>query len=68
MYSNISFGRSDNAAMERFYNTFKNEFIYLNSFADEECLDSDVKKYIYLWYNHLRPHSHNDWKAPYEKR
>lgn len=58
----------DNAAMERFYNTFKNEFIYLNSFADEECLDSAVKKYIYLWYNHLRPHSHNNWKTPYEKR
>ena len=58
----------DNAAMERFYNTFKSELIYRNSFANEECLDVAVSKYIYLWYNYLRPHSHNNWKTPYEMR
>lgn len=58
----------DNAPMERFYNTFKNELIYQNTYYNEEALDDAVNKYIFLWYNHLRPHSHNSGLTPFEAR
>lgn len=58
----------DNAVMERFYKTFKSEFVYLHSFADDEDLDRQTNKYIHLWYNYLRPHSYNNGLSPLEKR
>ena len=58
----------DNAPMERFYNTFKNELIYPNSFSSAESLDEAVRRYVYVWYNHVRPHSYNGWKTPFEAR
>lgn len=58
----------DNAVMERFYKTFKNEFVYQNTFIDEADLDVKTRQYIYLWYNYLRPHSYNDGLTPMEKR
>lgn len=58
----------DNAPMERFYNTLKNELIYPNYFYDASSLDQAVKRYVYVWYNHVRPHSYNHWKTPFEAR
>ena len=58
----------DNAPMERFYNTFKNELIYQNTYYNEESLDEAVNKYVFLWYNHIRPHSHNGGLTPFEAR
>ena len=58
----------DNAPMERFYNTLKNELIYPNHFYDEASLDEALNRYVYVWYNHVRPHSYNDWKTPFETR
>ena len=58
----------DNAPMERFYNTLKNELIYPNYFYDATSLDEAVNRYVYVWYNHVRPHSYNDWKTPFEAR
>ena len=58
----------DNAPMERFYNTLKNELIYPNHFYDEANLDEALNRYVYVWYNHVRPHSYNDWKTPFEAR
>lgn len=37
----------DNAPMERFYNTFKNELIYQNTYYNEESLDDAVNNYIF---------------------
>ena len=58
----------DNAPMERFYNTLKNELIYPNHFYDAASLDEALNRYVYVWYNHVRPHSYNDWKTPFEAR
>ena len=58
----------DNAPMERFYKSFKTEFIYLNKFENDEQLNKAVNKYVYVWYNHIRPHSHNGGLTPFEAR
>lgn len=58
----------DNAPMERFYKTLKSELIYPNIFSDEESLDLGIRRYVYLWYNSIRPHSYNGYKSPYEVR
>jgi transposase InsO family protein len=58
----------DNAPMERYYNTLKNEMIYLHHFHSDEELDRAVNDFAYFWYNHVRPHSFNDYLTPYEAR
>lgn len=58
----------DNAPMERYYNTFKNELIHLFHFRNDELLDRAVYDYSYSWYNHLRPHSFNQGLTPFEAR
>lgn len=58
----------DNAPMERFYNTQKNEWIYLNNFYSDTSLDEAIKKYVFVWYNHIRPHSYNNGLTPFEAR
>lgn len=47
----------DNAPMERFYKSFKAELINLNKFETDQQLDAAVNRYVYVWYNHIRPHS-----------
>ena len=39
----------DNAPMERFYNTLKNELIYPNHFYDAASLDEALNRYVYVW-------------------
>jgi len=58
----------DNAPMERFYNTFKNELIYPNNFPTARSLDKAVSRYVYVWYNHIRPHSYNGCRTPFQAR
>lgn len=58
----------DNAPMERFYNTYKNEFFNLYTFASAEQLDQETYDYIYGWYNHARPHTFNGGATPNEAR
>lgn len=58
----------DNAPMERFYNTLKNELIYPNRFYTESALDEAVSRYIFVWYNHIRPHSYHGDRTPFEAR
>ena len=58
----------DNAPMERFYNTLKNELIYPNHFYTESVLDEALSRYVFVWYNHTRPHSYNDGRTPFEAR
>lgn len=58
----------DNAPMERFYNTLKNELIYPNHFYTESALDEALSRYVFVWYNHTRPHSYNDGRTPFEAR
>lgn len=58
----------DNAPMERYYNTLKNELIYLHYYHSDQELDAAVDDFSYFWYNHVRPHSYNNYRTPYEAR
>ena len=58
----------DNAPMERFYKSFKSELINLNKFENDYQLDKAVNNYVYVWYNHIRPHNYNGNLTPFEAR
>ena len=58
----------DNAPMERYFNTLKNELIHLYEYDTEEALYQAVEKFAYMEYNHIRPHSFNGYLAPYQAR
>ena len=40
---------NDNAPMERFYNTLKNELIYPNHFYTKSALDEALSRYVFVW-------------------
>lgn len=58
----------DNAPMERYFNTLKNELTNLYSYTSEEKLCEAVSDFAYTWYNHGRPHSYDNWLTPMQKR
>ncbi len=58
----------DNAPMERYFNTLKNECTNLYDFETEEALYQRVEEIAYVDYNHVRPHSFNNYRTPYEVR
>ncbi len=58
----------DNAPMERYFNTLKNECTNLYEFSTEEELYRAVEEFAYVTYNHVRPHSYNDYLTPYQAR
>ncbi|SFI23331.1 putative transposase [Selenomonas ruminantium] len=58
----------DNALMERYFNTLKNEWIYLHDYLAADNLYASVEEFAYVWYNHVRPHSYNGYKTPFEAR
>ena len=58
----------DNAPMERYFNTLKNECINLYGFQTEESLYQAVEEFAYVSYNHVRPHSYNGYCTPYQAR
>ena len=58
----------DNAPMERYFNTLKNEYIYHHEFTEEKELYDGIDEFAYVTYNHERPHSYNNYKTPFEAR
>jgi len=58
----------DNAPMERYFNTLKNEEINLHEYSSEEDLYKAVEEFAYIKYNHIRPHSYNGYRTPFETR
>lgn len=58
----------DNAPMERYFNTLKNECTNLYVFQTEAELYEKVEEYAYVTYNHVRPHSYNNYQTPYQAR
>ncbi len=58
----------NNAPMERFYKLLKSELIYHQKFETDLQLDEAINKYVYVWYNHIRPHSYNGGLTPFEAR
>jgi len=49
----------DNAPMERYLNTLKNELIYHHYYHNDNELNEAVNNFAYVWYNHVRPHTFN---------
>lgn len=58
----------DNAPMESFYGTFKNEHVNHLCFTSDKMLNETTNDYIFNWYNHIRPHSFNNGKTPFKAR
>ena len=58
----------DNAPMERYFNTMKNDFINHHEYRTEEELYKAVEEFAYITYNHVRPHSYNGYLTPFEAR
>ena len=58
----------DNAPMERYYNTLKSELIYLHYYHNDKELNASIEEFAYVTYNHIRPHSYNGYKTPFEAR
>ena len=58
----------DNAPMERYFNTLKNECVNLYDFQTEDTLYQAVEEFAYVTYNHIRPHSYNGYRTPYQVR
>ena len=58
----------DNAPMERHFNTLKNECTNLYEFRTEEEMYEIVEEFAYVTYNHVRPHSYNGYRTPYQAR
>ncbi len=58
----------DNAPMEWYFNTLKNECINPHKYQTKERLYSAVKEFVYIHYNHVRPHSYNGYLTPFQAR
>ena len=51
----------DNALMERYFNTLKNEERYLHHYHEEQELYDAVQDFAYVKYNHVHPHAYNGY-------
>lgn len=58
----------DNAPMERYFNTLKNECTNLYKFQTEKALYRTVEDFAYVNYNYVRPHSFNGYLTPHQAR
>lgn len=57
----------DNAPMERFFRSFKSEWMPKYGYSSFDEAKQSVKNYITGYYSTKRPHAHNDGKTPNEK-
>lgn len=53
----------DNAPMERWFRSFKHEWMPKGGYRDVESAMNDIKDYV-MYYNHIRPHQYNQGLAP----
>lgn len=58
----------DNAPMEQFYNTVKNEYFNLFTFNSSDEMNQGIYEFVYVKYNHVRPHSYIGGLTPYKAR
>lgn len=47
----------NNTPMEWYFNTLKNELIYLYDYQTEDKPKTAIEKFAYVTYDHVRPHS-----------
>lgn len=58
----------DDAPMEKYFNTLKNECANLYEFRTEQELYQTVEEFAYVTYNHVRLHSYNSYRTSYQAR
>lgn len=54
----------DNAPMERFFRSFKTEWMPKEFYSSYDEAETDAEKYIILYYNTVRVHSYNNYLSP----
>jgi putative transposase len=54
----------DNSPMERFFRSLKSEWVPQNGYLSIHLAKSDIINYIIGYYSQVRPHRHNQGKAP----
>lgn len=59
---------TDNAPMERYFNTLKNEYINFHKFNSENALYNGINNFAYVTYNHKRKHAYLNYLTPFQKR
>lgn len=57
----------DNAPTERFFRSFKTEWMPRNGYVDLAQAEHDIADYILGYYSHLRPHAFNGYLTPAER-
>ncbi len=57
----------DNAPTERFFRSFKTEWMPKNGYEDIDEARQAVSAYIWNYYQNVRPHSFNEYLTPFEK-
>lgn len=57
----------DNAPTERFFRSFKTEWMPKNGYESQEQAEQAIHNYIFSYYDTVRPHSHNNYLTPAEK-
>jgi len=58
----------NNVVIERFYNTFKHEYLDIHYFKNTDDLDQGLYDFVYIKYNHIRPHRYNSGLMLYAAR
>jgi transposase InsO family protein len=58
--------RWDNAPVESFFGTLKQELVHRHSFATREGARQEIFNYIEVWYNRKRRHSSLGYLSPAE--
>lgn len=56
----------DNAAMESFFATLKQELVYHQQYENRQYAKQDIFEYIEVWYNRKRRHSSLGYMSPEE--
>lgn len=57
----------DNAPTERFFRSFKTEWMPKYGYASQASATQDVMDYIWGYYRNIRPHQYNNYLTPFEK-
>lgn len=53
----------DSAPMERWFRSFKYEWMFKDGYTDFNSAIKDIQAYV-MYYNHKRPHSYNQGLSP----
>nr|MBS9779284.1 IS3 family transposase [Moraxellaceae bacterium] len=57
----------DNAPTERFFRSFKTEYMPKNGYENQKEATRQITQYIWGYYSKRRPHTHNNFLTPFEK-